>query len=121
MVYPRIYHVYTRHMREDYIYVVYTRHIPGIYRKSGFQMMVPESHARLSESRSESSGAAAGPWATFRRSLSGHSDRDCWSLVELLRYRLVVCRRRQVTLSAGGQIPVLLTRSLRLGPARQSL
>jgi hypothetical protein len=51
MVYPRIYHVYTRHMREDYIYMVYTRHMredyiymvytrhmPGIYRKSRFQM-----------------------------------------------------------------------------------
>jgi hypothetical protein len=32
MVYPRIYHVYTRHMREDYIYMVYTRHIPGIFQ-----------------------------------------------------------------------------------------
>jgi hypothetical protein len=41
MVYPRIYHVYTRHMREVYIYVVYTRHMPGIYRKWGFQMVVP--------------------------------------------------------------------------------
>jgi hypothetical protein len=29
MVYPRIYHIYTLHMREDYIYVVYTRHTPG--------------------------------------------------------------------------------------------
>jgi hypothetical protein len=26
---------------EDYIYMVYTRHIPGIYRKSGFQMSGP--------------------------------------------------------------------------------
>ncbi len=26
------------HMWEVYIYVVYSRHIPGIYRKSGFQM-----------------------------------------------------------------------------------
>jgi hypothetical protein len=24
---------------EDYICLVYTRHIPGIYRKSGFQML----------------------------------------------------------------------------------
>ena len=38
---PCIYHTYTRHimMDEDTIWMVYTRHIPGIYQKSGFQMM----------------------------------------------------------------------------------
>ena len=36
---PCIYHTYTIHMDEDTICMVYTRHIPGIYQKSGFQMV----------------------------------------------------------------------------------
>jgi hypothetical protein len=50
MLYPRIYHVYTRHMREEYIYLVYTRHshddsrhIPkiGVPDVSDFQVFAP--------------------------------------------------------------------------------
>ena len=36
---PCIYHTYTIHMDEDTIWMVYTWYIPGIYQKSGFQML----------------------------------------------------------------------------------
>jgi hypothetical protein len=44
---------------EVYIYMVYTRHIPGIYRKSGFQMSPPvgchcDGHPATSSSLSTS-------------------------------------------------------------------
>ncbi len=40
MVYPWIYHVYPMYIGQDGIYTGYTvtLHLPGIYRKSGFQM-----------------------------------------------------------------------------------
>ncbi len=38
MVYPWIYHVYPMCIGQDGIYMGYTLYIPGIYRKSGFQM-----------------------------------------------------------------------------------
>ena len=34
-----IYHTYTIHIYQDTICMVYTIHIPGIYQKSGFQMI----------------------------------------------------------------------------------
>ena len=39
VVYPWIYHVYPMHIGQDGIYMGYTWYIPGIYRKSGFQML----------------------------------------------------------------------------------
>ena len=39
MYIPCISHVYTIHMDQDGIWMEYTRHIPGIYQKSGFQML----------------------------------------------------------------------------------
>ncbi len=38
MVYTCIYHVYPMYIGQDGIYMGYTWYIPGIYRKSGFQM-----------------------------------------------------------------------------------
>jgi hypothetical protein len=40
MVYTWIYHVYFMYIGKDGIYMEYTWYIPGIYRKSGFQVIM---------------------------------------------------------------------------------